>query len=126
MADNTINNLQEALRCAGKCDCCEKLQNQINVLDSKLSTISNKVNALNQDIKNIIPKVNNHERRIANNEKFINRFNNTNSNNNSNRDINKIKQQILAIERYINALDKAGVSINNALKGIFKIFKVFK
>ena len=49
MASSTINNLQQALNCANKCDCCEKLQQQIN-------SLKNKQNALDNDIKKIIPR----------------------------------------------------------------------
>ncbi|BAY21691.1 hypothetical protein NIES2100_14480 [Calothrix sp. NIES-2100] len=36
-ASLTINNLQQALTCAGKCDCCDKLQQQINDIYSKIA-----------------------------------------------------------------------------------------
>jgi predicted nuclease with TOPRIM domain len=36
---STINNLQKALDCAGKCDCCEKLQSQINALRNDLNRL---------------------------------------------------------------------------------------
>ncbi|MEI1375986.1 hypothetical protein PQG02_06950 [Nostoc sp. UHCC 0926] len=38
---STISNLQTALGCAGKCDCCNKLQVQINAINSKLNGLKN-------------------------------------------------------------------------------------
>lgn len=38
-ASGAISNLQQALNCAGKCDCCNKLQQQINEINSKLANI---------------------------------------------------------------------------------------
>jgi cell division septum initiation protein DivIVA len=34
-----ISNLQQAKDCAGKCDCCNKLQQQINALNQKINSI---------------------------------------------------------------------------------------
>lgn len=112
------SDLQSALNCANKCDCCKKLQQQINVLN-------NKVGGLDQDIKNIIPRVNNHEKRISDNEKKISRFKNTNRNSRNNysyQDLRKIKQQIAAIERYINIVDSAGKALNGVLIKFLKTF----
>lgn len=39
MASGTISNLQQALNCVGKCDCCNKLQAQINDLKAQISNI---------------------------------------------------------------------------------------
>ncbi|MBD2243221.1 hypothetical protein [Nostoc sp. FACHB-888] len=39
MAFSTISNLQQALNCAGKCDCCNKLQAQINDLKAEIARI---------------------------------------------------------------------------------------
>ncbi|MEH2415412.1 alanine-zipper protein [Nostoc sp.] len=38
-ASSTIGNLQSALNCAGKCDCCDKLQSQINNLKEEIARI---------------------------------------------------------------------------------------
>ncbi|MEH1811930.1 MAG: hypothetical protein V7K26_03660 [Nostoc sp.] len=38
-ASGTISNLQSALQCAGKCDCCDKLQAQINSINARLANI---------------------------------------------------------------------------------------
>ena len=117
MSAGTIRNLQNALDCSDKCDCCEKLQNQINKLTSK-------VGGLDQDIKNIIPRVNSHETRI----KKIESGGGNKQDYNLNllrRRINIMGKQLEAIERYINALDNAGKTINNifkkAIKDLFKI-----
>ncbi|OYD92764.1 hypothetical protein CDG77_14015 [Nostoc sp. 'Peltigera membranacea cyanobiont' 213] len=37
-ASSTISNLKSALDCASKCDCCDKLQQQINAINAKLIT----------------------------------------------------------------------------------------
>ncbi len=34
-----ISNLQQAKDCAGKCDCCNKLQQQINTLNQRINNI---------------------------------------------------------------------------------------
>ena len=119
----TISDLQQALNCAGKCDCCEKLQQQINQLQ-------NKTNALDQDIKNIIPRVNSHESRISKNEREILSIakgkGNQNNDNLTKQQLQQLKQQISAIERYINALDGAGKQLNSILRGFSKIFSAFK
>jgi hypothetical protein len=39
MVASTISNLQQALNCAGKCDCCDKLQAQINELKAEIARI---------------------------------------------------------------------------------------
>ncbi|MDZ8070898.1 MAG: hypothetical protein RMY64_35670, partial [Nostoc sp. DedQUE08] len=36
---SVIGSMQSALNCAGKCDCCEKLQQQINAINARLSAI---------------------------------------------------------------------------------------
>ena len=41
-ASGAILNLQSALNCAGKCDCCDKLQSQINDFKAQLSAIDGK------------------------------------------------------------------------------------
>ncbi|MEH2139084.1 alanine-zipper protein [Nostoc sp.] len=41
-ASSTIGNLKSALGCASKCDCCEKLQAQINALKVQLAAIDGK------------------------------------------------------------------------------------
>ncbi len=38
---STISNLQQALNCAGKCDCCSNLQSQINQLKAEISALKN-------------------------------------------------------------------------------------
>lgn len=117
-ASNIVSNLQQALKCADKCDCCEKFQQQIN-------QIKNKQNALDQDIKNILPRLNDNTRRIGNNEKEISKFRSINKNGNRNnfdKDLQKIKQQISAIERYINIVDGAGKSLNRVLLNFLKSF----
>ncbi|MBD2204941.1 hypothetical protein H6G33_04220 [Calothrix sp. FACHB-1219] len=38
-ASGTISNLQQALNCAGKCDCCANLQQQINQINARLAQI---------------------------------------------------------------------------------------
>jgi hypothetical protein len=38
-ASSTISNLQQALSCAGKCDCCSNLQQQINEINSKIANL---------------------------------------------------------------------------------------
>lgn len=129
MPTGTINDLNQALKCAGKCDCCEKLQQQINALKSKLNSLENKVNGHDQDIKNIIPRVNNHENRITKNKKYISRLQGTGRDsrrNSSDKDLRKIKIQISAIERYINALDVAGKQMVAILKNFTRLFNVFK
>jgi hypothetical protein len=47
-----ISNLQQAKNCAGKCDCCDKLQQQINALNQEINNI--KSNYLTKDEK---PKI---------------------------------------------------------------------
>lgn len=39
---STIGNLKLALQCAGKCDCCEKLQAAINQLNNRLDGLERK------------------------------------------------------------------------------------
>lgn len=41
-ATSVISNLNQALQCAGKCDCCNKLQEQINNLSQRLNNLDNK------------------------------------------------------------------------------------
>ncbi|MBW4673352.1 MAG: hypothetical protein KME52_04845 [Desmonostoc geniculatum HA4340-LM1] len=36
-SSSTISNLQQALNCAGKCDCCSSLQSQINQLKAQIA-----------------------------------------------------------------------------------------
>ncbi|OYD90595.1 hypothetical protein CDG76_30695 [Nostoc sp. 'Peltigera membranacea cyanobiont' 210A] len=44
--------MQSALNCAGKCDCCDKLQQQINAINARLSSVKNiDENALKTSIK---------------------------------------------------------------------------
>jgi hypothetical protein len=47
-ASGTISNLQQALNCAGKCDCCAKLQQQINNLQSQINNLDSKYLLKNQ------------------------------------------------------------------------------
>lgn len=118
-ASSTITTLQQALNCAGKCDCCEKIQQQINQL-------KNKTNLLDQDIKNIIPKLNKHETRITKLESNSFRSSNTdrNSLNAIRQQLQRLKQQIAAIERYINALDNAGKNILNVFRAAAKLLRI--
>lgn len=116
---NPIQDLQDALNCANKCDCCNVLQQQINQLKGR-------VNNLDQDIKNITPKVNSHEARIVNLEKGRGNRLQDNNLNLIRKQIKVMSTQLVAIERYINALDEAGKRINDILKLVFGIFKVFK
>jgi methyl-accepting chemotaxis protein len=52
MATSTISDLQQALNCAGKCDCCDKLQAQINELKAEIARIPRvDKNALESSIK---------------------------------------------------------------------------
>jgi chromosome segregation ATPase len=105
-----------------------KLEKQVSAFDSRIKGIASKINALDQDIKKIIPRVNDNTKRIGNNEKEITKFRSTNKNNQnnkSNKDLQKIKQQITAIERYINALDNAGKQVTTILKRFAKLFSVF-
>ncbi|MEH2136847.1 hypothetical protein [Nostoc sp.] len=48
-ASSTIGNLKSALGCASKCDCCEKLQAQIDAINGKLITEA-KVRAIAQSV----------------------------------------------------------------------------
>ncbi|MEH2193410.1 MAG: hypothetical protein V7K98_12335 [Nostoc sp.] len=48
-ASSTIGNLQSALNCAGKCDCCAKLQAQIDAINAKLIT-EGKVRLIAQNV----------------------------------------------------------------------------
>jgi hypothetical protein len=41
-ASSTISNLQQALNCAGKCDCCDQLQTAINQLNNRLDGLERK------------------------------------------------------------------------------------
>lgn len=51
-ASSTISNLQSALNCAGKCDCCDKLQSQINAINAKIAGLKNiDENALKTSIR---------------------------------------------------------------------------
>lgn len=43
-SSSTISNLQQALNCAGKCDCCNNLQRQLNKLNDRINTLENKLN----------------------------------------------------------------------------------
>ncbi|MHC5826773.1 MAG: hypothetical protein ACYT04_65625, partial [Nostoc sp.] len=36
---SAISNLQQALNCAGKCDCCQQLQSQLNDLRQEIARI---------------------------------------------------------------------------------------
>ena len=107
MPTGTINNLKQALDCAGKCDCCEKLQQQINSLKSSVNNVESKTKALDLDIKNIIPRVNHHEARIIKLERNLNSTTGKDRNNTNKNvlDIQKLKLQMTAVEGYINALD---------------------
>lgn len=57
---SVISGLQGALDCAGKCDCCEKLQQQINAINARLSSVKNiDENALKTSIKaSLAPDIN--------------------------------------------------------------------
>jgi DNA repair ATPase RecN len=59
---STISNLQQALNCAGDCDCCDKLQQQINALR----------NQFNQQISDLRNQSNNQNQRLGRLEKKIN------------------------------------------------------
>ncbi|MBE9056350.1 alanine-zipper protein [Sphaerospermopsis sp. LEGE 08334] len=55
---SVIGNLNQTLQCAGKCDCCEKLQSQINSLNQRIAALDNKFipknekpNIINESIK---------------------------------------------------------------------------
>ncbi len=50
-ASSVINNLTQANNCAGKCDCCDKLQGQINTLKSQISALDGKY-VLKSDLAN--------------------------------------------------------------------------
>ncbi|WP_375514428.1 hypothetical protein [uncultured Nostoc sp.] len=51
-ASNTISNLQLALNCAGKCDCCNQLQSEINAINTKIAGLKNvDENALRTSIR---------------------------------------------------------------------------
>ncbi|RCJ37644.1 hypothetical protein A6769_12135 [Nostoc punctiforme NIES-2108] len=52
--------MQSALNCAGKCDCCNKLQSQINAINAKIANLKNlDENALKTSIKaSLMPDVN--------------------------------------------------------------------
>jgi chaperonin cofactor prefoldin len=39
MVSSAVSNLQQALNCAGKCDCCANLQSQINALKAEIARI---------------------------------------------------------------------------------------
>jgi len=62
---SAIGNLQQALDCAGKCDCCNKLQQQINDLSQRLNLYipkSEKPQIINESVQKsynfIIPEAN--------------------------------------------------------------------
>ena len=98
MPTGTINDLNQALKCAGKCDCCEKLQQQINTLKAAYEKSISRLRGTDRD----------------------------NRRNSPDKDLQKIKKQISAIERYINALDSAGKQMIAILKNFTRLFNVFK
>jgi hypothetical protein len=53
-ASTIISNLDQALNCAGKCDCCANLQAQINQINNKLNSFATKAefNAYKQYVEN--------------------------------------------------------------------------
>ena len=71
-ASSTISNLQSALNCAGKCDCCNKLQFEINALNTKIDRIKTVTDADIELIahhvidREINPKFQNVDNRITN------------------------------------------------------------
>lgn len=102
----------------------KEVDDRLSSLENQVANLTRKVNGLDQDIKNIIARVNSYEVRISKLENFY-RFGGNNRNNSSNKDLSKIKQQIAAIERYINALDNAGKQITSVVKRFAKIFSIF-
>ena len=57
---SVIGSMQSALNCAGKCDCCDKLQRQIDAINARISSIRNiDENALKTSIKaSLTPDIN--------------------------------------------------------------------
>jgi predicted nucleic acid-binding Zn-ribbon protein len=51
------SDLTQALQCAGKCDCCQKLQNQINALEAKFNNYALKSSLDNYLLKNEKPTI---------------------------------------------------------------------
>jgi chromosome segregation ATPase len=104
-----------------------KLENEVSSIKSLIDGLNTKISSVASEVNIIKIKINNHETRIIRLERY------GGGGNNPNADfrlvvqrINIMSRQLVAIERYINALDEAGKNINNLLKGIFKIFKIFK
>mgnify|MGYP001801921578 CR=1 FL=1 len=102
----------------------KEINDKFDRLDLRIRNLENKVNAHDKDIKNLIAIVNKHELRIRKLEKEI--FYGVSNNNNYSRNaINRLKQQVAAIERYINALDRAGTRISTIILQIAKVFSFF-
>jgi archaellum component FlaC len=63
---STISSLQQALSCAGSCDCCDKLQQQINGLrnqfNSAIGDFRNQANNQKQEINRLKKRVDNLEK----------------------------------------------------------------
>ncbi|MBN3877528.1 MULTISPECIES: hypothetical protein [unclassified Nostoc] len=58
--ESVIGSMQSALNCAGKCDCCDKLQSQINAINVKIANLKNlDENSLKTSIKaSLMPDIN--------------------------------------------------------------------
>lgn len=65
-SSSTISNLQQALNCAGDCNCCDKLQQQINGLRnqfiSAINDLKNQVNSQGQEINQLKKRIGDLER----------------------------------------------------------------
>jgi hypothetical protein len=73
-ATSVISNLNQALQCAGKCDYCNKLQEQINNLSQRLNNLDNKF-VSKQDLTNLESKLNSKfatKQELSKLEQFVN------------------------------------------------------
>ena len=100
-----------------------KLNKRIDSLESQFKGLDARVNALDQDIKNIISRVNDHTKRIVKLERLI--FSGTKLNEDENfrlrqilKQLQKLKKDVAAIEKYINSLDNAGKKIVDVLTSV--------
>ncbi|MEM7712026.1 MAG: hypothetical protein AAF349_00280 [Cyanobacteria bacterium P01_A01_bin.68] len=103
----------------------ESLKNRLNNFEIDINNLKKKVAALDQDIKNIIPRVNSHESRLFKLERRSFGSNSSRNKDDCCEDIQKLKKDVAAIERYINILDKTGNQIISILSRLAKVFSLF-
>lgn len=108
-ASSTISNLQQALTCAGKCDCCSQLNQKINQLQQQVDTLKNQSSSQKQQIDKLNNRINNLERYLGGSKQQP-----------PNTSLTAVYARLARLEDYINKLDKAGQRIKALIPEIQK------